>query len=98
MARWSYPQVEGVLYGLNGRPDARVASPRLRSPGNGPRGPAGRGPFPETVRRLDVDIALHSLDVHDRVALETHYLNGGFVPKQVRRRAVKRLVLLLERP
>jgi hypothetical protein len=92
---WNYPNVEGVLYGLSGRPDVRVSASRMHAP-IAPRIPdPERVPFPETVRRLDVALAVRRLGAEDRTVLERHYLMRARVSTGERRAAVKRLVILL---
>lgn len=93
MGRWSYQRVEGMLFGLEDRPEAHLSTCRPRDGGTRPM----HGPlvFPEIMPRADVSNAVARLDPSDRSVIRQHYLHHASVPKGDRRRAVKKLVTLL---
>jgi hypothetical protein len=92
---WEYRRVEGVLYGLRHEPDADPVRPAPPSRCVNRSSPGPRGPFRETVGRLDVTIATRRLPPDELDVIERHYLRGVKQPYRVRTTAVRHLLTLL---
>lgn len=88
-------RVEGLLYGLRDRPDARPAAAPIRSIPRERQSPGIRDSFPESDARLDVAIAMRRLDESDRDVLWSRYVAHRRVPYRTYSPALRRLVALV---
>jgi hypothetical protein len=91
--------IEGALYDLGQRPDARPASPRPFSPTPiHPERPHPRGPSRESVRRLDLSIAAKQLSPEEQQLVREHYiLRVRPLSRRQRAPIIYKLISILDR-
>lgn len=91
-----YRSVERVLYELGGPPQVEPASPRLHAlPSRHHAGP--RGPFRESIARLDLSIAARRLTPDEIGVVRDHYiLKTRRHKRAVREPIIRHLISLLE--
>lgn len=73
MAEVAYRSIERILYDLGEPVEAQIAQPRLRLV-RGTRNPGPRGPFRESIARLDLSIAARQLSPHEIEIVRNHYI------------------------
>lgn len=92
---WDFRRVEGALYRLGGPPEPSMA--RAQTMVRSQPQPQPRGPFRESVDRLDVSFAARGLTREEQVVVQEHYVLG--VKRhgvRVRRPIVDKLLQALE--
>jgi len=94
MAR-PYQALERALYDLGEPPSAEPARPQLRVvPRHGQPGP--RGPFRESVRRIDLSLATRRLSADELEVIRTHYIRRvRRLPRRDREPIIRKLMEIL---
>jgi len=93
-----YRALEKALYEIGGPPEARPAQPHLRVI---PRhvSPGPRGPFRESIQRIDLSLAVRQLSAAEIEVVKRHYiLKVQRYRRSEREPIIRKLASILEGP